>query len=172
MRNKILGLLAIGLIACAGFVSPAFAADVSDTLDLQVEVMNECVIDVQDFSTQITGWSNEVNNVNAGNVTVACNLGTTYSIAIDANGQHFGLGAGDGGDSRRSLADGEGEFLSYDIFQDAAMTIPWADGAFTVAGVGTGSFQQYPYHLSFYAPNLVTNGVYNDADPVTLTYNE
>lgn len=172
LRKKILALLVTGLVAFGGFAGAAMAADVADTLDLEVEVVNECFIDVQDFSTQITGLSVLVEQANAGVINVQCNRYTDYSIAMDVSGQHFGQGAGAGGDSRRSMSNGAGEFLSYALYQDAGFQAPWGDGAFAQAGEGTGSLQQLFYHVAIHAPNLVSGGVYNDAVPVTLTYNE
>lgn len=171
MRKNSLALAAVALIAFGDFAGSAAAADLTDTLNLEVEVINECNFTVQDFSGQVWGTSVESSSPHAGAISVTCNLGTPYSISLDSNGQNFGLGAGAGGDSRRSLADGAGEFLSYDIFQDEAMTIPWGEDAFAVTGVGTGSSIQHIYSLTFYYSNLVTDGFYYDDAPVTLTYN-
>ena len=171
MRKNTLALLAASFVALAGFAGSAAAADLTDTLNLEVEVINECNFNVQDFSGQVWGTSIEASSPFGGAIDVTCNLGTPYSISLDSNGQNFGLGAGAGSDTRRSLSDGAGEFLSYEIWQDQAMTSQWGEDAFAVTGVGTGVGIQHIYSLTFYYPNLLTEGFYYDDVPVTLTYN-
>ena len=170
MRKNILALAVVALIAFCGFAGSAAAADVSDTLNLEITVENSCDIAVQDYVGSVSGASTETLHGQAGVVNVTCNFDTAYSVAMDDNGQNFGLGAGSGGDARRALSDGAGEYLSYNIFQDIDGLIPWGEDVLAKTGVGTGSLEQFYYAISTYYPNLVSDGVYTDAVPVTLTY--
>lgn len=170
MRKSSLALAVAALVAM-GFSGSASAAEVTDNLDIEVAVANSCSMNVQDFSDEISGGSSEVSRAAAGVVTVICNFDTAYQISMDPNGLHYGLGAHVGAD-KRALADGEGEFLAYNIFQDNDLVLPWGEDTFAKSGVGTGSFEQIFYGLTFYAPNKVSKGVYTDTVPVTLEYLE
>lgn len=168
MRKTHLALVAAALVAFAG---SAAAADVTDNLDIQAEVFNECSIDVQDSYREVYGLSIETASPNAGVVTVYCNLDTPWTVEMDTAGQNFGLGAGPGAEDRRALSDGAGEFLSYSIYQAADFGLFWGEGATAVSGVGTGAGQQLSYHFKFFNANLVSDGMYTDSVPVTLIYN-
>ncbi|KAB8305447.1 MULTISPECIES: spore coat U domain-containing protein [Rahnella] len=102
----------------------------------------------------------------AGSVVVTCTPGTSVSIAMD-------YGTHGGSATRRFLQNTTStEQLGYQLFQDAARSQVWGNGAL-VKSVASfpATTQTYPVYARLYAvTTLPSAGTYTDTVTVTLTY--
>ena len=96
-----------------------------------------------------------------GNVNVACDVSSSYTIA---------LSPGNGSFTNRVLLNGQHELL-YNLFIDAARTIVWGDGtgtSSTASGVGTNT--NFAVYGRIPARQNVYVGNYQDNVTVTLVF--
>lgn len=96
----------------------------------------------------------------AGTITYSCPPPTTPTVTIDA-----GL-APSGGTRRMTLGAGT-DWLSYDIFTDAARTVVWAA---TPVSVAAGNAVTVPYYARIYALQDSSVGSYTDTLVVTFNF--
>ncbi|MDB5723210.1 MAG: lipoprotein [Alphaproteobacteria bacterium] len=98
-------------------------------------------------------------------VSVTCTSPTPYTAAL-------GAGANVSGTQRRMKSAG-GQFISYNLYSNAARTTAWGDGTglgATVAGTGNGAAQPYIVYGRTVAGILPTPATYSDSVVVTITY--
>jgi spore coat protein U-like protein len=108
----------------------------------------------------------------SGTISVTCTSGAVYSVDLDAGLIHL---AG----SDRILYNGNGlgsanigNFLSYDLYQDAGHTLLWGSGlsgGSAKAGTGTGAAQNIPVYGNIPA-QPVNPGSFTDTVGVTVTF--
>jgi spore coat protein U-like protein len=112
---RILGVLAVVLIVAT---SSAWAQSASANLSVTATVIKNCRI-----TTTALAFGNYDPTLGTdldaatGAINIACTKGTTTTIGLD-------LGANPLGAVRR-MADGGGNFLEYEIYQDAPRTTVW-----------------------------------------------
>lgn len=104
--------------------------------------------------------------LDAGNtISIRCPVGTDYTISLNG-----GLsGATD--PEARELDSGTAT-ISYGIYRDAGRTQPWGEtiGTNTLAGTGTGIFQDFPAYGRIPSQPTPPAGVFADTIVVTVTY--
>ncbi|MCI0599987.1 MAG: spore coat U domain-containing protein [Beijerinckiaceae bacterium] len=105
-------------------------------------------------------------NVDATNsVSVTCNNGTPYTVALDG-----GLsGATDPAQRKMTLA---GNQVTYALYRDSARLLPWGStsGVDTLSATGTGSVQPHTVYGRVPPQTTPQPGTYTDTIVVTVTY--
>ncbi len=138
----------------------AHAATTTSQFNAQIQIQADCVVNspnTLDFGAQ--GLLNT--NVDAtADFTVECTNGVNYTIAMDN-------GANASGSTNR-MANG-GEFVSYEIYQDASRTTVW-DATSTMAGTGNGDPQTYTVYGRVPPQTTPSVGTYIDTVTITVSY--
>ena len=155
-------------LALAAFAGTASADDVTEDMNVDVSIYNQCQLSTLDFtgvdygslSTVTQGFHNQ-------GVTVKCNKGTAYTVS-PGDGMSYGQAVGH--PNKRALSDGAGNFIPYEMFRDPGSSQAWGTGADVIEGVGNGDNQGYLVAFTFYDLNLAPAGLYADTFEVTLTY--
>ena len=96
-------------------------------------------------------------------IQVTCELADTYTIGLDDGVNRAG--------SQRRMARTAAPFqyLNYNVFRDAARTLPWGDnGGTRVNAVGTGAAQSYTVFGQLPGAQVVPAGSYVDTVTVTV----
>ena len=96
----------------------------------------------------------------AGTISYSCPPPTTPTVTIDA-GQAFANGR------RRMTLTGGTDWLSYDIFVDAARNTVWSS---TPVSVPAGNIVSVPYYARAFALQDVSVGSYSDTLVVTFNF--
>ena len=103
---------------------------------------------------------NAVPTDSAGTISYSCPSPLTPTVTIDA-GLAFAAGR-----RRMTLAPAT-DWLSYDIFVDAARTVVWAS---TPVSVPSGNGNSVPYYARVFAQQDVSVGSYSDTLVVTFNF--
>ncbi len=149
-------LLPAALLLSSGL---AMAGTASTTLDVSVTVGNVCTVSTAPVNF---GTYDSISGNNAsGSVTVSCNVGANYSIALDA-----------GANGYRQLSNGLGNYMSYELYDP--MGNVWGDNYVTVSGfaysgASTGT-DIFAVNGQLAAGAAVPDGVYSDVVNVVVTY--
>src|SRR5687767_15231085 len=114
--------LKVGALALLAAIAPATAQAATATANLSATatVINNCTISTAPlaFGNYDPVSANAAADLDAsGTVTIACTKGTTATIGL-------GLGSNASGSTRR-MTDGSGNFLTYELYQEAAETRIW-----------------------------------------------
>lgn len=161
-------LIATALVA-AGFVGNATAANLTDTFDVKIQILETCNVltasDI-DFGSTIPTAGGQIDQT--GTINVQCTKGTDYTLDLN------GGAAGD--TSARRMTGPTATNISYQLFQDAGRTAVWGtvvDGD-QVDGIGNGLGATYQNDHTVHARAfLVGNepaGNYIDTVTATLTF--
>ena len=142
---------------CALFAATAFAAMVSSSAHAAPSCKNITVTALAFGSYDVY---NAVATDSAGTISYSCPPPTTPTVTIDA-----GLAFANG--QRRMTLTPATDWLSYDIFVDAARTIVWSS---TPVAVPTGNGQSVPYYARAFAQQDVSVGSYSDTLVVTFNF--
>lgn len=176
MRSAVRSPLGWALAALL-VTGPAMAADTT-TFNVTLVVTKACTITAAaatnvDFGTAAS--TTAIPTLGQGTVTAQCSLLTPYTISLNA-----GANAGTANDvtTRRmkntNAAITTGNYVGYQLYQDAAHANVWGStsGTNTQAGIGTGL--AVPYIVYGQITNLSTNnaaaGNYLDTVTATITY--
>lgn len=159
-------------------VSAGACADVAQkSFKVSAQITTGCLLGssgapTADFGTLSFGsMSSLYNNVDvasssgAGSIVVACTPGMAISIALD-------YGVNGGSATQRYLANGSGNTLAYQLFQDTNRSNVWGTNAlaYSVASF-PNTTQTYTVYGRLFATNgFPAQGSYTDAVTVTLTY--
>lgn len=154
-----------GAVALAGFAAPAHAGTNSGNMALGASVQGQCSVSTMDLNFGLLDTQN-VTQVDAeGTVTVTCAYTTVFKIQIDFGDNALG--------EVRRIANGNGDFLTYEVYRNAARTQRWAlipvqsrNGV--IVGGGSEDFEAYG-RLTGISPATPT-GVYTDDLTVTITF--
>ena len=96
-------------------------------------------------------------------IQVTCQLGDTYTIGLDDGVNRTG------GQRRMARTAAPLGYLNYNVFRDAARTLPWGDtGGTRVDATGTGSVQTYSVFGQLPGGQAVPAGAYVDTVTVTV----
>nr|WP_276583969.1 spore coat U domain-containing protein [Pseudomonas sp. RIT-PI-AD] len=93
-----------------------------------------------------------------------CSTGTNYSVAIDS-----GLNASG---TQRRMSNG-GAYISYNLYQDTARTVPWGNGSnggSVLSGTGSGAAQEVVVYGRVPVQATPAAGTYLDTVQVTVTW--
>jgi len=98
-------------------------------------------------------------------LTFTCTGRTAWNVGLD-NGQNAS------GNTRRMRLGASSNYVTYELYRDAARTQRWGTtlGTDTVAGTGSGSAQSLTVHGRVPATQAVPAGLYRDVVTVTVTY--
>ncbi|MFT3710978.1 MAG: spore coat U domain-containing protein [Archangium sp.] len=103
-----------------------------------------------------------------GTVSVTCTLGTAAVVTLGQGGS-AGSGSTDAAPVRR-LTDGS-NFLSYALFRDMAMLLPWGNTTLTgIAHVGLGTQVGITVYGKLDAGQVVPAGSYTDTVVATVSF--
>jgi spore coat protein U-like protein len=129
-RTAALGaLLGITLLPLA-----VSGANETASLTVSATVTNNCTISTAalTFAPYDPVVANATNNLDGtGRVTVACTKGASPTIGL-------GSGSSASGSARR-LADGSGNFLSYELYQDSGHSQAWANSGLALLTAGAAT---------------------------------
>lgn len=161
--KKISLLLAALLV---GGVSPAFAATVSDTFGVSIDIAEECFVTVTAANVNFGQVNRSItaNTDAASVVSVRCTTGTPWIVGLNG-----GLNSNAG---TRRMVNGT-TFVPYTLFRDSARTAAFGDtaGTNTAAGTGTGVNQEVNvYGRVLGSATNVAAGTYRDTVRATVTY--
>jgi spore coat protein U-like protein len=149
-------------VAVAG-MSSASAGSEQDTFEVRLVVTNACTISATDMVFPPVTGSITADIDGASTVTVNCNDGATYSVALDN-------GANDGGSGQRRLTDGS-QTVDYGLFSNAARDQAWGTGGgLEVGGTGNDSDQDIPVYGRVPAGQSVGQGTYTDTVTATVSF--
>jgi spore coat protein U-like protein len=167
--------LALVAFAALAAVSSAQAVTDSTTLNVSLTLTSGCQFsapstDVSFGSATSTSAAVALDAIGALNVT--CTNGTSYTIGLDGGSNNTGAAITPTASSRRmQLLNAPGNYVAYDLYQDAARTTFWGNIANTDAldGSGTGNPQSIPVYGRVTNVNAVA-GAYADVVTATITY--
>lgn len=140
-------------------------ARVSTPFTVSASISPECNLstaDILDFG-QFPGLPGPEVTASAA-INMTCRLGTPWRMSL-GNGLHA-QGA------TRRMSNGSGAFARYELYRDAAMTLPFGQtvNVDQQAGTGTGSNQSVTVYGRVPAAQSLTPGNYSDQVVVTVTY--
>lgn len=167
------------LLSVAG-TSAWAAGEIQGQMSVQITVGTGCTVTngsqtggVNNFGSltfgDYTNLDNTIDGRSVGNAGGAsfgleCSVGTNYSIAISGGASPNG--------SQRRMQNG-GQFVSYNLYQDSARSVPWGDGGATgtvLTGSGTGADEEVIVYGRVPAQATPAPGTYNDTVQVTVTW--
>lgn len=165
MRN---GWILAALFACAGWTASvpvmAQASRATGTVPVSATVMAECRLDITplNFGTYNPVETNAKQPADAdAELRLICTPRTTVQITI-------GRGQSPGGGQRRMSA-GAVDRLSYEIYRDAARTIPWSSGS-AMSLTTSQSLQLIPLYGRIPAGQDTSVGAYSDSVVVSIVF--
>ena len=150
---------ALPAVALAAMPSAA-AANASSTMTISATVLPACTLETGAMAFSALDSANVTGAAQAA-VTIECTPGTAYAVTMD-QGLHGG----------RRMADERGTaFLDYEIYQDAAGTMPWgASSGGAVSGISPNAGK---VALSAYGRVLSATAIpgrYQDVVTVTVQF--
>jgi spore coat protein U-like protein len=97
-------------------------------------------------------------------ISVTCTTGVTYYVALN-DGLNFAHS------SHRSMTDGSGNYLEYELYKEAGHSTRWgSSGTDRVAGSGSGLPQTLTVYGLLPGGQALTTGSYSDTITVTVSY--
>jgi len=171
MKMTLVKGLLIGILALSGlFAGNAFAAQTTDTFQVQATVNANCLVTANNlsFPTPYDGSSGTPND-STTTIDVRCTKTTAYTVALDA-----GVTAGTSF-APRLMTNGT-DFMQYNLYTDNTYGTVWGDGTgstATVAGVGAGmgTTQSLTVYGRISISQNLSPGTYQETTiTVTVTY--
>lgn len=164
MNKKICTAVLAGtsLMVSAGLAN---AASSSTTMDITALVGTACTVSASPITFNVIDPTAPVDTVSQGYITVTCNPGVPFDIALDAGKNPSG--------GTRFVANGLGDFGAY--FFDYAGLQPWGDGGITlpdpvVSAIASGGADVFVANGIFFSSQFIPDGVYTDVVTVTVIY--
>lgn len=167
--NRRLSLIAasIAVIALIAIVRPARAGTAQSNLTVTANVLGACTIDPATLAfgnyDPTAGAPLDV----SATIDLHCTQGSSYWIGL-GNGLNFSGG--------RRMSGGTGEFLSYELYRDAAHTAAWdnTDGGLPNSTASTVAAGFSDYTATVYgripAGQNVSTGGYTDTVVMTINF--
>ena len=149
----------------------AFAGTATSNMSVSATVSANCTISAGAlafgaYDPVVTNATNPL--AGTATITVSCTNGSPATLTLDQ-----GLNPAGGSTNAaplRQMASG-GSLMSYDLFQDNAMTVPWGNTAGTgVAYTGTGVSGSVTVYGQVAGGQNVPAGTYNDTVVATITF--
>jgi spore coat protein U-like protein len=149
----------------------AFAGTATSNMSVSATVSANCTISAGAmafgaYDPVVTNASSPL--AGTATLTVACTNGAPATLTMDQ-----GLNPAGGSTNAsplRQMASG-GNFLSYSLYQDNAMTVPWGNtGGTGAAYTGTGVSGSVTVYGQVGAGQNVSAGTYNDTVVATITF--
>jgi spore coat protein U-like protein len=149
----------------------AFAGTQTSNMSVSATVSANCTISAGalDFGAYDPVVANASNPLpGTATITVTCTNGSPATLTLD-QGLHPAGGSTNAAPLRQ-MANG-GSLMSYDLFQDNAMTVPWGNTAGTGVGyTGTGTSGSVTVYGQVAGAQNVPAGTYNDTVVATITF--
>ncbi|WP_050043848.1 spore coat U domain-containing protein [Bradyrhizobium sp. LTSPM299] len=174
-RRSSPSIVLMGIVACLFATGPvvAQAGTSTATLSVSIVITAACTINPATLIFASTSGTTLITTAVNGSstVSVTCTGGSPYSIAMD-NGSNAS------GSQRRMISGAN--FLSYNLYVDAAHTLPWSTATnsttCTTAGdcfLGTGNGAAQTVNIYGVVPTTATApppGTYTDTVTMTITF--
>lgn len=161
----------VATAAALGILSsnPAHAGSASASMDVSASVSDNCTISAVPLAFGAYDPSSGTALDGSAQLTVQCTLDAAASIQL-GQGSNADAGSTDAAPLRR-LADGSGNFLSYELDQDAAHSVVWGNTAGTaVDHTGTGMSAQISVYGRIASGQNVPAGSYSDQLMATINF--
>ena len=162
-------IAALGVIVGMTLVPLAVsAANQTASLTVSATVTNNCTISTAalTFAPYDPVVANASNNLDGtGRVTVACTKGAAPTIGLGSGGSSSG--------SARRLADGAGNYLSYDLYQDSGRSVAWANagvGLVTTGAATSKAARDFTVYGRIAGNQAVPAGSYTDTVVATVNF--
>lgn len=161
MRKLRVLALSAGLLGAAPL---CFAAQVTVPFAVSVTVVRGCIIATTDLAFgSYPAVAAGPTVLATSTILVTCELADTYTIALDDGVNRAGV------QRRMGRTAAPVQYLNYNVFRDAARTLPWGDnGGTRVNAVGTGAAQSYTVFGELPGAQIVPAGAYVDTVTVTV----
>lgn len=156
------------MIALTAAAQPVTAATATANLSVSATVINNCVISTAalSFGNYDPVDANAAANLDAsGTVTIACTKGATASIGL-------GLGGNASGATRR-MTDGSGNFLTYELYQEAGYVTVWGDagaGLLSPVAAPSKAARNFSVYGRVASNQDVEAGTYTDTVVATVNF--
>ena len=161
MRNLRVILSFAGLLTAAPF---CIAAQVTVPFAVSATVVRGCIIATTNLAFgSYPAVATGPTVLATSTIQVTCELGDTYTIGLDDGINRAG--------SQRRMARTVApvNYLNYNLFRNAARTLPWGDnGGTRVNAIGTGGVQSYTVFGQLPGAQIVPAGAYVDTVTVTV----
>jgi spore coat protein U-like protein len=157
---------AAAAVACV-FGTSVHAGSATASLAMSATVINNCTISTAavafgSYDPVVTHAAVDLDST--GSITIACTKGATPMIGLNSGGNASG--------STRRLVDGSSNYLTYEVYKDAARTSLWGNSGgdlFTPAAAPSKSPRTFTAYARVTSNQDVPAGSY--ADTVTATVN-
>lgn len=159
--KRILAGVAVVLMAAS---SAATAATVQSNFNVTIAITSQCAVtNAQNMAFPSTGLISAAVQ-QTSTFQVLCGNTTPYTIGLDTGLNASGL-------QRRMLGGAtNSEFISYNLFSDAARSVAWGNASGSlVSGTGTGAVQTWTVYGQVPAQTTPSGGNY--LDTVTISVN-
>jgi spore coat protein U-like protein len=171
MNSGSLALLASAGVLAAVLAIPTQAGTITGNLSIQMTIVAGCQVSGgatsgNNFGTLNFGsWSLLNQNIDAqqdvgAQVSLACSSGEPYSVSL-SDGQNFS--------SARRMASG-GNFVNYELYQDASHSQRWGAGGEALASTGNGSVKNHLVYGRVPVQSVQPAGTYSDTVVVTVAW--
>lgn len=165
--KTVMGLAMVGAMAAGSSVSMKAAGSAAENLAVGAAVNGNCTIATSSlaFGAYDPIAANASDPLDgSGVVTLTCTKKATAVIAL-------GLGANASG-ATRQMSDGDGNLLTYELYQDAARTTVWDDDAGTLAAPEAPSKAPRDFTVYGRVPGNqdVPAGSYSDTVEATVNF--
>lgn len=152
-------------------VMPTSAGTITGNLSIQMTIVAGCQVaggatSGNNFGSMNFGsWSLLNQNIDAqqdigAQVSLACSNGEPYSISL-GNGQNYS--------SARRMASG-GNFVNYELYQDASHSQRWGTGGEALASTGNGNVRNHLVYGRVPVQSVQPAGTYTDTVVVTVAW--
>lgn len=162
-------LLAAAVVAAGLAIQPFQAAQAgtsSTSMNVKIVIPNACDSTVSatdmDFGSPTGPLTAAIDKTST--ITVTCTSGATF---------HVGLDGGASGDvTARTMSDGNGHMVGYQLYSDSGRTTVWGDtiGTDEPSETGTGTSQDITVYGEVPAQTTPPAGNYSDLVAVTVTF--
>jgi len=161
------GAAAAMALVFAAFSAPAAATTATANLGVTATVTNNCTISTAAlaFGSYDPVVANASTNLDGtGTVSVACTKGTSATVGL-------GLGANASGSTRR-MTDGSGNYLTYELYQDAGHVTVWNTGAglLSPAAAPSKATRNFTVYGQVASNQDVTAGSYSDTVVASVNF--
>ena len=165
------------LLAAACVLAPgAGRGQDTETFQVRITITESCAFSTSTSATDVDFGTVPRSTEPAdatGSLVVDCTPGTPFEIGLN-NGLNPATGAtARATANNRRMTDGNGNYIPYGLWYDAAHTNPWGapENGQAYAGTGTGEGQNIPVYGEVPAgATNVPRGTYSDTVTATLTF--
>lgn len=123
-----------------GLHSPLYAAQASNTFQVNASIASACVVSAGTLSFGTYNPSAGADIDNTSTVNVYCTSGTPFTLKLN-------VGNGGGNYTTRTLLSALSQTLDYNLYTTGGRTVVWGDGTSgtgTVSGTGAGLLTAVP----------------------------